>query len=340
MNSDRSKQYSKAGVNIDAAAAWVSRIKELAAQTKSDAVVSGVGGFSGLYSMEHLGFGNLVLASGSDGVGTKVLIAQKMDKHDTVGIDLVAMNVDDVVTSGATPLFFLDYIAGGTLSPDLVEQLIKGVVAGCKAAGCTLLGGETAQMPDLYGPGEYDLAGFCVGAAIKSQIIDGRDIEEGDIVVGLASSGLHSNGYTLVREVFRESRWELNRYVDEFGRTLGEELLEPTRIYAPLVLNIREQVCLKGAAHITGGGIVENIPRILPEGLGVKFDLNWEVPVVFRVVQKLGKISDDEMYRVFNMGIGMAVIVSPGDVDKARELSRDAGIASFVVGEVIGKPEK
>ncbi len=338
MTLDRSMEYSKAGVNIDAAASWVSRIKQLAAQTRSDAVLSGVGGFSGLYSMDHLGFENLVLASGSDGVGTKVIIAQMMDKHDTVGIDLVAMNVDDVVTSGATPLFFLDYIAGGNLTPDLVEQIIQGVVAGCQAAGCTLLGGETAQMPDLYGPGEYDLAGFCVGAATKSHIIDGKSIRQGDIVVGLASSGLHSNGYTLVRKVFREAGWGLSRYVGQLGRTLGEELLEPTRIYAPLLLKIRDNVCIKGAAHITGGGIVENVPRILPPELKVKFNLGWEVPPVFQVIQELGNICDKEMYRVFNMGIGMTAIVAPGDVDKVMALSREAGIGSFVVGEIVGEP--
>ncbi len=340
MTSDKSMEYTKSGVNIDAAASWVSKIKQLAEQTRDAGVLSGVGGFSGLYSLEHLGFENLVLASGADGVGTKVIIAQIMDKHDTVGIDLVAMNVDDVVTSGATPLFFLDYIAGGGLTPHLVEQIVKGVAAGCRAAGCVLLGGETAQMPDLYAPGEYDLAGFCVGIADKSQLIDGKAIKQGDVVIGLASSGLHSNGYTLARKVFREAGWGLNRHVDQFGRTLGEELLEPTRIYAPLLLKIRDSVCLKGAAHITGGGMVENLPRILPPGLRVEFDFVWEVPPVFQVIQELGKISDTEMYRVFNMGVGMAVVVAQYDADKVIALCDETGIPSFVVGEVVGEPAR
>jgi phosphoribosylformylglycinamidine cyclo-ligase len=338
MTSDRSVEYTKAGVDIDAAVSWVSKIKQMAEQTRDAGVLSGVGGFSGLYSLEHLGYENLVLASGADGVGTKVIIAQMMDKHDTVGIDLVAMNVDDVVTSGATPLLFLDYIAGGRLTPDLVEQIVEGVVAGCQAAGCVLLGGETAQMPDLYGPGEYDLAGFCVGIADQSKLIDGKTIRHGDVVIGLASSGLHSNGYTLARKVFREAGWDLSRHVAEFGRSLGEELLEPTRIYAPLLLKIRDSVCLKGAAHITGGGIVENVPRIMAPGLKVEFDFSWEVPPVFQLIQELGKISDMEMYRVFNMGIGMAVVVGKDDVDKVIGLCRETGIASFVAGEVVGEP--
>ncbi|MGI6628809.1 MAG: phosphoribosylformylglycinamidine cyclo-ligase [Bacillota bacterium] len=338
MSSGKSEEYSKAGVDIDAAAAWVMRIKDLAAKTGNNAVLSGVGGFSGLYSMERFGFENLVLSAGADGVGTKVIIAQMMGKHDTVGIDLVAMNVDDIVASGAAPLFFLDYIAGGNLNPKLVEEIVKGVVEGCIRAGCVLLGGETAQMPDLYGPGEYDLAGFSVGALTKDQIVDGKGIRQGDILVGFASSGLHSNGYTLARHVFLEmARWSVERYVEDFGRTLGEELLEPTRIYAPLVLKIRDSVTLKGAAHITGGGLAENIPRILPKGLTMRLRYDWEVPAVFSILQKLGQVSDDEMYRVFNMGIGMTVIVAPGDVDEVVKIGHEAGIPSFVVGEIVAK---
>ncbi len=340
MASGKSEEYSKAGVDIDAASEWVSRIKRLASKTGNDAVLSGVGGFSGLYGMEKFGFKNLVLASGADGVGTKVIIAQMMGKHDTVGIDLVAMNADDIVTSGAAPLFFLDYIAGGNLHPNLVEEIVSGVVEGCIRAGCALLGGETAQMPDLYGPGEYDLAGFCVGALDKSQIVDGKDIRQGDILVGLASSGLHSNGYTLARHVFLEKAgWSIDRHVEDFGRTLGEELLEPTRIYAPLMLKIRDSVPLKGAAHITGGGLAENIPRILPKGLTMRLSCDWEVPNVFSILQSLGQISDDEMYRVFNMGIGMMAIVAPGDVDKVIQASHDAGIPSFVAGEIVDNCE-
>ncbi len=340
MASGKSEEYTKAGVDIDAASKWVSRIKRLAAKTGNEAVLSGVGGFSGLYGMGKFGFKGLVLASGADGVGTKVIISQMIGKHDTVGIDLVAMNADDIVTSGASPLFFLDYIAGGNLNPDLVEKIVSGVVEGCTRAGCALLGGETAQMPDLYGPGEYDLAGFCVGALDKSQIVDGKDIRQGDILVGFASSGLHSNGYTLARHVFLEKAgWSIDRYVEDFGRTLGEELLEPTRIYAPIILKIRDSAALKGAAHITGGGLVENIPRILPEGLAMRLSFDWEVPNVFSILQSLGQISDDEMYRVFNMGIGMMAIVAPGDVDRVIHISSDAGIPSFVAGEIVDSCE-
>ncbi len=337
MKPNGSAEYSKAGVNIDTAALWVSKIKKLAAQTKNDAVVSGIGGFSGLYSMFHLGFSDLVLASSSDGVGTKVLIAQKMGKHDTIGIDLVAMNVNDIITSGAAPLFFLDYIAGANLSVELIEQIVQGVVIGCKAADCTLLGGETAQMPDLYGPGEYDLAGFCVGALHKNRIIDGKDINKGDVIIGFASSGLHSNGYTLVRKVIAELGWELQRHVDSLGRTLGEELLEPTRIYVSLMIHLMDKICVKGAAHITGGGIIENLPRILPKNLKANISFAWDIPPIFQVIEELGKISKQEMYRVFNMGIGMIVIIHPNDVDEVIRIGSELGVSSVVVGEIVEK---
>ncbi len=337
MKPNGSAEYSKAGVNIDTAALWVSKIKKLAAQTKNDAVVSGIGGFSGLYSMFHLGFSDLVLASSSDGVGTKVLIAQKMGKHDTIGIDLVAMNVNDIITSGAAPLFFLDYIAGANLSVELIEQIVQGVVIGCKAADCTLLGGETAQMPDLYGPGEYDLAGFCVGALHKNRIIDGKDINKGDVIIGFASSGLHSNGYTLVRKVIAELGWELQRHVDSLGRTLGEELLEPTRIYVSLMIHLMDNICVKGAAHITGGGIIENLPRILPKNLKANISFAWDIPPIFQVIEELGKISKQEMYRVFNMGIGMIVIIHPNDVDEVIRIGSELGVSSVVVGEIVEK---
>lgn len=330
-----SDEYSKAGVNIDAASQWVLSIKEIAVRAQTDAVLSGIGSFSGLYSMEQFGSENLVLAAGADGVGTKVIVAQMMGKHDTIGIDLVAMNVDDVVASGAQPIFFLDYIAGGKLEPDLVVSIVQGVVEGCVRAQCVLLGGETAQMPDLYEPGQYDLAGFCVGALDKREIIDGQDIKEGDVLLGLASSGLHSNGYSLARKVFfEEVRWQVDKHVMEFGRTLGEELLEPTRIYEPLILKIKESVPVKGIAHVTGGGLIKNIPRILPPGFTMRLSKDWEIPPVFSVLQELGGISEDEMYTVFNMGVGMVVVVDPAHVQKVTAISRESGVPCFVVGDI------
>ena len=337
MKSDKSILYTKAGVDIDGAALWVSRIKQIAEETRNDAVLSGVGGFSGLYSMAHLGFDELVLASGTDGVGTKVIVAQMMDKHDTLGIDLVAMSVNDVAASGAVPLFFLDYIAGGALTPELVEQIVLGVAKGCRMAGCVLLGGETAQMSDLYEPGQYDLAGFCVGAVMRTAVVDRASIKPGDVVVGFASSGLHSNGYTLARKVFKDAGWGLDRFVDEFGRTLGEEMMEPTFIYSPVLAKIRGGVNVKGVAHITGGGMVENLPRILPKHLKAKIDGAWEIPPVFRVIQRLGRVSEEEMFRVFNMGVGMTVIVHPAEANKVIALGREEGIPSFVVGEIVAK---
>ncbi|HON86986.1 MAG TPA: phosphoribosylformylglycinamidine cyclo-ligase [Bacillota bacterium] len=335
MTLGRSDEYKKAGVNIDAASEWVLRIKELAARSHSDAVLSGIGGFSGLYSMKEFGAENLVLAAGSDGVGTKVIVAQMMGKNDTVGIDLVAMNVDDVVTSGAKPLFFLDYISGASLSPKVVEDIVSGVVEGCVRAGCALLGGETAQMPDLYSPGEYDLAGFCVGAVMRSEIIDGKSIRKGDVLLGLGSTGLHSNGYTLARRVFLETAgWHIDRYVEEFGRTLGEELLEPTRIYAPFILKLKEAVPLKGIVHVTGGGLIENVPRIMPEGLKMRLSKDWEIPRVFELLQELGGIPSDEMYRVFNMGVGMVVVVQATDADRVISISKESQIPCFVVGDI------
>jgi phosphoribosylformylglycinamidine cyclo-ligase len=335
MASGRSDEYRKAGVNIDAASEWVRRIRDLAQRSQNEAVLSGIGGFAGLYSMDGFGFDNLVLAAGADGVGTKVIIAQMMGRNDTVGIDLVAMNVDDVVASGAKPVFFLDYIAGANLSPEVVEDIVSGVVEGCVRAECALLGGETAQMPDLYGPGEYDLAGFCVGVVDKREIVDGKSIRKGDVFLGLGSTGLHSNGYTLARKVFFEKAgWEIDRYVKEFGRTLGEELLEPTRIYAPFVLRLKEAVPVKGIVHITGGGLVENVPRILPEGLKMRLSGDWEVPCVFELLQELGGVARDEMYRVFNMGVGMVIVVDPKDVDRIVSISKESAIPCFPVGDV------
>jgi len=331
-----SKEYQRAGVDIDGAKLAVKSIKEMALLTPPARVISGVGGFSGLFRVGDLGFSDLVLAAGADGVGTKVKIAQMLDKHDTVGIDLVAMNVDDVVTSGAMPRFFLDYIAIGSLNQRTIEEIVKGIVCGCRISGCVLLGGETAQMPDLYEPGEYDLAGFCVGATGQHKIVDGRRIGSGDILIGLGSSGLHSNGFTLARKVLLEKAGlRLEQHIPELGRTLGEELLEPTRIYSPFVLGLMENIDVKGLCHITGGGIIENVPRVFPPGLKMRIFRDWPVPPIFQMIERLGSISQEEMYRVFNMGVGMVVIVSEEDAQKVLARARAAGIPGFPVGEVM-----
>ncbi|MGI6643121.1 MAG: phosphoribosylformylglycinamidine cyclo-ligase [Bacillota bacterium] len=328
-------QYREAGVDIDAASSSVERIKKLIGSTHGPGVLSTIGGFSGLYHAGALEFKDLVLASGADGVGTKVKISQAMGKHDTVGIDLVAMNCDDVVTSGARPLFFLDYIAVSKLEPEVITDLVKGIVEGCNQAGCVLLGGETAQMPDVYRPGEYDLAGFCVGGVERSEIIDGSRISAGDVLIGFRSSGLHSNGYTLARRILLdEAKLRLDQVIPEFGRTLGEELLEPTRIYAKSLISLKDQVDVKGIAHITGGGILGNVPRILPRGLAMSLTYEWGIPPVFRLIQDLGNVSSQEMYRVFNMGVGMVVVVSPIEADRAIAVLAELGIDAFAIGEI------
>lgn len=329
-------QYKRAGVDIDGAESSVTRIAELARGTYNSSVLSGVGGFSGLFRAKDLDMKDMVLAAGADGVGTKVKIAQAMGKHDTVGIDLVAMNVDDVVTSGAKPLFFLDYVAVGKLRAGVVEDIVKGVAEGCNRAGCVLLGGETAQMPGLYDEDEYDLAGFCVGAVERDRVIDGSRIAPGDVLIGLESSGLHSNGYTLVRKVLlEEAKMRLDQYVPELGRTLGEELLEPARIYAPVILELRKSVDLKGVAHITGGGIPGNVPRILPGVTRMALSGDWPVPPVFSMIERLGRIAREEMLRVFNLGIGMVVVVSEKEASKAVLTLKDLGVRVHRIGDVV-----
>jgi len=319
----------KPGVNVG-------RLADLAKSSHRPEVLSGIGGFAGLFHASGLGYKDLVLAAGADGVGTKVKIAQALDKHDTVGIDLVAMNADDVVTCGAAPLFFLDYIAVGRVGPTVVEDIVKGVVEGCNQAGCTLLGGETATMPAIYEDGEYDLAGFCVGGVERDRIVDGKSIVPGDIVLGLPSSGIHSNGYTTARRVLLdEAKMRLTDYVAEFGRTLGEEMLEPTRIYAKALVTAMAKVRIKGMTHITEGGIPGNTPRTLPQGTKLQVTGKWPVPRIFDLIRKVGTLPDEEMSRVFNMGIGMTLVVSPDDVDTAVEVLKEAGVAAYLVGEVV-----
>jgi phosphoribosylformylglycinamidine cyclo-ligase len=337
--------YKESGVDIGAGDEFAARIQRLLRQTYGPNVIENPGGFAGLLELRT---DNLfsrkaprpVLVSSTDGVGTKLKIAFMMDKHDTVGIDLVAMSVNDLICLGAQPLFFLDYMATGKLRRDVLLQVVKGIADGCSQAGCPLLGGETAEMPGFYGPGEYDLAGFAVGLLDRRRWINGTRVVPGDKLIGIASSGIHSNGYSLVRKLFFErAEWAIDRHVDEFGCTLGEELLRPTRIYAVAVRKVlshyRVKRMVRGIAHITGGGLPGNTPRALPPRCGGRIVRGtWPVPPVFSVIQELGKIDDEEMYRVFNMGIGMVLVVSPFVVDAVLRRLKKAGEAGYLIGEV------
>lgn len=331
------KSYKEAGVNISLANQIVKEIKPLISKTFIPGVLGDIGGFGGLFSLADKKYKEPVLVSGTDGVGTKLKLAFSQNKHDTVGIDLVAMSVNDIITSGAKPLFFLDYISIGKLSEKVVVELIKGVTEGCKMADCALLGGETAEMPGFYPEGEYDLAGFAVGIVEKSKIIDGRKIKEGDAVIGIASNGLHSNGFSLVRKVLLEDKkYSFEERLTGLERSLGEELLQPTRIYVKPLLFLLEKHKILGTAHITGGGLLENIPRILPGGLSVEINSNnWQKPPIFSLIQKEGKISDAEMYRTFNMGIGMVLVVSTNDAPQVMDELKMTGYDSYLIGKVV-----
>lgn len=330
--------YKQAGVDIEAGYEAVERIKKHVKRTIRPGVMGALGGFGGMFDLSSLGLKEPVLVSGTDGVGTKLMLAFMMDRHDTIGIDAVAMCVNDIVVQGAEPLYFLDYIACGKAEPEKIEAIVRGIADGCEQAGCALVGGETAEMPGMYSPEEYDLAGFSVGACEKADIITGQEIKEGDVLIGLASSGIHSNGYSLVRKVFFEQAgWELGRYVEEFGCTLGEELLKPTRIYVKSVLAAMKQFELKGLAHITGGGFIENIPRMLPEGLGAKIEEgSWEIPQVFKTLESLGEIERQDMYNIFNMGIGMVAAVDAGIAHEVVAFFNENGEQAAVIGTVTG----
>ncbi len=310
--------YKSAGVDIEAGEQVVADIREMVQKTHRREVLREIGGFAGLFQPDLARYQQPVLVSATDGVGTKLKIAFAMGRHDTVGIDAVAMCANDLVVQGAEPLFFLDYLGTGRLDRGVVREIISGIVRGCQQAGCALLGGETAEMPGFYPAGEYDLAGFCVGIVEKSRIITGEQAVPGDRLLGLASTGLHSNGFSLVRKVLLEhAGLELQAYLPELGCSLGEELLRPTRIYVPAVLSLLPKAELKGIAHITGGGLRQNLPRILPGGLKAVIRKDaWEVPPIFRLVQETGRIAEGEMYRTFNMGIGL-VLVLPGDILEA-----------------------
>jgi len=328
--------YRESGVDIDAGDALVERIKPFAKRTMRPEVLAGIGGFGGLIEIGKR-FREPVLVAGTDGVGTKLMLAFAMDRHDTVGIDLVAMSVNDILVQGAEPLFFLDYFACGKLDVDVAALVIRGIAAGCEEAGCALIGGETAEMPGMYPPGEYDLAGFAVGVVEKSAIIDGRSIVPGDAVIGLTSSGPHSNGFSLIRRIIEASGASLDAKFD--ATTIGGALLAPTRIYVKPLLKLMLEVPVKGMAHITGGGLLENVPRVLPPGLQARLDRAlWTRPPIFDWLQRHGNVADDEMHRVFNCGIGMIVVVAPAQVERTLRTLADAGERALRIGTIAAQP--
>ena len=324
-----SKKYEESGVSLQAGYESVERIKKHVARTKNLGMMSAIGGFGGAFDLSSYNFKNPVLVSGTDGVGTKLKLAFELDIHNTIGIDVVAMCANDILAQGAIPLFFLDYLAVGKNYPEQVEAIVEGVAEGCVQAGCAIVGGETAEMAGFYEDGEYDIAGFCVGAQEKELLLSTENTKKGQIVIGLPSSGVHSNGFSLVRKILKDNNIGLN---EEFkGTTVGKTLLTPTKIYVKEVLKVLEEVKVAGIAHITGGGFHENLPRALKDGLGMKIDKNsYEVPAVFKYLQEKGKIDEEEMYHIFNMGVGMALIVNKEDVDKTLSLIDNA----FVLGEV------
>jgi len=327
-----SDAYKQAGVNIEAGYEAVSRMKAHVAKTARKGLMSGIGGFGGLFDLSALNVKEPVLVSGTDGVGTKLKLAFELNRHDTIGIDAVAMCVNDIITQGAEPLFFLDYIATGKLDPQQVEDIVKGISEGCVQAGCALVGGETAEMPGMYHDGEYDIAGFSVGVVEKSEIISGANIKDGDVLVGIASSGVHSNGFSLVRKIVAG----LNLNEAYFGNTtLGDALLAPTKIYVKPILAAMKQVKIKGMAHITGGGFIENIPRMLPPGFAAVVQQGtWDMPDIFPFLQEKGGVNKNEMYNVFNMGIGMVLAVSACEVETLCDVLKQHGEKAYVIGSV------
>lgn len=328
--------YKDAGVDKESGYKEVQLIKGLVKKTHIPGVLSDIGGFSGLFQLDVKAYEEPVLVSGTDGVGTKLKIAFMMDKHDTVGEDCVAMCVNDILCQGAKPLFFLDYIATGKLVPEKMAQIVEGVASGCIKAGCALIGGETAEMPGFYNEGEYDIAGFGVGVVDKKNIITGSNIKEGDIVIGLPSSGIHSNGYSLVRKiVFEKKKMDVDTFIPELGTTLGEELIKPTRIYSDVVLSLIERFDIKGLSNITGGGFFENIPRALPEGLTAYINRsNIETPIIFNLLMKWGNIEEKEMYGTFNMGVGMVLIVDRNELSEIEEYLKAKNERYFILGDI------
>ena len=327
--------YRAAGVDIDAGDALVERIKPYARRTMRPEVLAGIGGFGALFELSKR-YREPVLVAGTDGVGTKLKLAFALERHDTIGIDLVAMSVNDVLVQGAEPLFFLDYFACGRLDVEVAARVVRGIAQGCEQAGCALIGGETAEMPGMYAEGEYDLAGFAVGAVEKDRIIDGRSIVAGDVVVGLSSSGPHSNGFSLIRRILDHSGADLRAKLEGSATTIGDALMTPTRIYVKPLLALARTLQVKGMAHITGGGLTENVPRILPDGVQARLAAScWTRPAVFDWLQREGQVADVEMHRVFNCGIGMVVIVAPDDAERAIAFLTDAGERAQRIGEIV-----
>ena len=335
MSKSFSDSYKAAGVDVTAGYESVELMKEHVAKTKIPGVLDTIGGFGGLFAPDVKDMKNPVLVSGTDGVGTKIKLAFLLDKHDTVGIDCVAMCVNDVICAGARPLFFLDYIACGKNVPEKIASIVKGVSEGCVQAGCALIGGETAEHPGLMKEDEYDLAGFTVGLAEADEIPDKTRVKEGDVIIGLPSSGVHSNGFSLIRKVFDIGNCDLNAYSEELGAGLGETLLTPTVIYVKPVLNLLKQVKVNSLAHITGGGFYENLPRAYGEGVNAVIRKgSWSIPPIFPLIQQKGSISEPDMYNTFNMGIGMCAIVDPKDADQACAVLKEGGIDAVVIGEM------
>ncbi|MGP4076021.1 phosphoribosylformylglycinamidine cyclo-ligase [Halobacillus sp. K22] len=330
-----SESYKQAGVDVEAGYESVERMKKHVQRTMRKEVMGGLGAFAGLFDISEMNYEHPVLVTGTDGVGTKLKLAFDMNKHDTIGVDVVAMCVNDIAAQGADPLLFLDYIACGKNEPARIEQIVKGIADGCEQSGAALIGGETAEMPGMYEQDEYDLAGFVVGMADKKQLVTGEAIQAGDVLIGLSSSGVHSNGFSLVRKIIESSELYLNEVYPEFGRPLGEELLTPTRIYVPALGRLKQAVTIKGIAHITGGGFYENIPRALPEGLGVQVDrTSWSAPSIFTFLQKYGQLTEEDMFGVFNMGIGMVTVVSKAEEEEALAALQEDGETPVVIGQV------
>lgn len=334
------ESYEKAGVNLEAGYEVVRRIKSHVASTSRKGVMGNIGSFGGMFDLSALDIKEPVLVSGTDGVGTKLKLAFAMDKHDTIGIDAVAMCVNDVLAQGAEPLFFLDYVAVGKNEPEKIEAIVAGVAEGCRQAGCALVGGETAEMPGMYSDGEYDIAGYTTGVVEKSRLIDGTKVKVGDVLVGIASSGVHSNGFSLVRKVFSDNNLDLHATYPELdGALLGEVALTPTRIYVKQVLDVIRNCDVHGVAHITGGGFDENIPRILQEGMGIEVkEGTWEILPIFRLLERYGKIAHREMFNIFNMGIGMVLAMDESEARKAIDILQEHGDKASVIGRITDRP--
>lgn len=331
------EHYKEAGVNLEAGYESVRRIASHVARTKVNGAIDSIGAFGGMFDLGSLGYEHPVLVSGTDGVGTKLMLAFEMDKHDTIGIDAVAMCVNDVLVQGAAPIFFLDYIAVGQNKPEVIEQIVKGVADGCVDSECALIGGETAEMPDMYDVDHYDVAGFCVGAVDKKDLKDSSKLQAGDVLIGLASSGVHSNGFSLTRKVlFKDNHLDPKKAYDELdGKILGEVLLEPTKIYVRPIKKLLKNVDIHAMSHITGGGFYENVPRMLKDGMGVEIDVNsFPCPKIFTFIQEKGNIPKEEMYNVYNMGIGFVLAVDPKDVNKTMELLKEEGVDAYEIGKV------